>query len=230
MSRNLFLLEKAAVRLRKLLDEVVFVGGSTLDLMVTDEGAAPVRPTKDVDVIVEITTHHGYFDFSERLRAIGFCEDKRDDAPVCRWVHGDLTLDVMPIHQSVLGFTNRWYRSVLDNAVPATLPSGTVIRLITAPLFVGTKLEAFRSRGNRDYSLSHDIEDIVAVIDGRESLLTEIQSAPAELIAYLAEAITGLLNTPIFMERLSGFLPNDGISRLREELLFTRLRAIANLS
>jgi hypothetical protein len=61
--------------LGKLLDEVVFVGGSTLDLIVTDEAAAPIRGTVDVDVIAEITTYPDYVVFSERLRELGFSED-----------------------------------------------------------------------------------------------------------------------------------------------------------
>jgi predicted nucleotidyltransferase len=230
MSRNLFLLETAAVRLGDLLSEVVFVGGSTLDLMVSDEGAAPVRPTTDVDVVVEITTYHEYVAFAERLRAIGFSEDMREKAPLCRWRHGDLTLDVMPLDASTLGFTNRWYQGVFDTAAPAKLQSGIEIRLVTAPFFLGTKLEAFRARGQGDFYGSHDIEDVVAVIDGRESLLSEIHSAPADLIAYLAEATTGLLATPAFMESISGHLPNDGVGRLREGLVIERITAISELS
>ena len=45
MASNLPLLEEAAVKLKHLLAEVVFVGGSTLDLMVTDQGSAPIRST-----------------------------------------------------------------------------------------------------------------------------------------------------------------------------------------
>jgi hypothetical protein len=40
MASNLPLLEEAA-KLKHLLPEVVFVGGSTLDLIVTDQGSAP---------------------------------------------------------------------------------------------------------------------------------------------------------------------------------------------
>jgi len=48
---NLLLLEEAAARLNALLDEVVFVGGATMSLLITDPGAAPARATIDVDVI-----------------------------------------------------------------------------------------------------------------------------------------------------------------------------------
>jgi hypothetical protein len=50
---NLDLLLKIAHRLSPLLDEVVFVGGCTTALLITDPGAEAIRPTYDVDVIVE---------------------------------------------------------------------------------------------------------------------------------------------------------------------------------
>jgi len=83
-------------------------------------------------------------------------------------VNADLTLDVMPLDGSVLGFSNIWYRGALKAAQPARLPSGAVIRLITAPYFLGTKMEAFRGRGARDFFGSHDLEDFIAVIEGRD--------------------------------------------------------------
>jgi len=181
MPSNVDLLENAAGKLGNLRADLVFVGGSTLGLIVTDEAAAPIRGTVDVDVIAEITTYSDNVVFSERLRELGFSEDSREGAPICRWVHGDLTLDVMPIEGTVLGFSNRWYRGALETAQPATLPSGTTIRLITAPFFLGTKMEAFRGRGDGDFFASHDLEDFIAVVEGRESLLDEIQSAPDRL-------------------------------------------------
>ena len=54
---NVELLTKVAKRLGPLLREVVFVGGCTTALLITDEAAAEVRPTFDVDVIAEITTY-----------------------------------------------------------------------------------------------------------------------------------------------------------------------------
>jgi hypothetical protein len=223
MPSNLYLLENAAGKLGKLLDEVVFVGGSTLDLIVTDEAAAPIRGTVDVDVIAEITTYPDYVVFSEHLRELGFSEDTRGAAPLCRWVHGDLTLDVMPLEKSVLGFSNRWYRGALETARPATLPSGAIIRLITAPFFLGTKMEAFLGRGAGDFFASHDLEDFIAVVEGRETLLGEIQSAPVDLIAYLAEAATELLAAPRFRDALPGYLPGDAISQRRVPVVVDRL-------
>lgn len=44
--------------------------------------------------------------------------------------------------------------------------NGMVIRHISAPLFIVTKLEAFAGRGNADYLFSHDLGDILAVVVG----------------------------------------------------------------
>jgi hypothetical protein len=65
---NLALLKEAARLLKTLLRELVFVGGSTTSLLVTDKAAAEVRPTYDVDAIAEITSYAAYADFSQRLR------------------------------------------------------------------------------------------------------------------------------------------------------------------
>ena len=94
---NLEPLKKVARQLRPLLSEVVFVGGCTTGLFITDEAAAEVRPTFDVDVIAEITSYADYATFSERLRALSFQEDTSKGAPLCRWLIDEMRLDVMPI-------------------------------------------------------------------------------------------------------------------------------------
>ena len=81
MASNLPLLEEAAAKLKHLLPEVVFVGGSTLDLIVTDQGSAPVRSTNDVDVIIA-ADYADYSAFCDRLRDVGFDNDTRPGAPL----------------------------------------------------------------------------------------------------------------------------------------------------
>ena len=53
---NVELLELAAASLGEPVAEVVFVGGATVELWITDPGAPPMRPTTDVDVVVEVAT------------------------------------------------------------------------------------------------------------------------------------------------------------------------------
>lgn len=117
----------------------MFVGGVTLGLLITDEAAAPIRGTTDVDVIAEIVTYADYIAFSDRLRAAHFTEDTD---LTCRWHNGTLTLDVLALSKGVLGFTNIWYESALRHSSTVTLSRSQAIRVVTAPFFLGTKIEA----------------------------------------------------------------------------------------
>ena len=228
MASNLPLLEDAAARLKHLLPEVVFVGGATLDLLVTDQGSGPVRSTYDVDVIVA-ADYVDYLAFCDRLRDIGFENDARPGAPLCRFLQGGLMLDIMSTDKGALGFSNRWYRGAIQTAMPTSLPSGKMIRLIAAPFFLGTKMEAFYDRGKHDFYMSHDLEDFIAVVEGREHLLEELATAPMDLRRYLAEASAELLANERFVEALPGYVPGDPISQRRVPIIVERLRKIAKL-
>ena len=226
---NLELLELAAERLRQLLPEIVFVGGCATGLLIDDPAAAPVRGTYDVDVIAEISSYAEYAVFSDRLRALGFKEDTREGAPLCRWTHGALTLDVMPLDSQVLGFSNRWYPDALQTAGDIRLPGGLVIRAINAPYFLGTKLEAFKGRGKRDYLASHDLEDFMAVVDGRQFLVAEVKGASSELKIYIADSVRRLLNEPRFLDALPGYLLPDEASQARTGQLLSKLRELRDV-
>lgn len=225
---NIELLTKVAKKLGPLLREVVFVGGCTTGLLITDEAAAEVRPTFDVDVIAEITTYAGYAAFSERLRALGFREDSSKDAPLCRWLIDAIKLDVMPLEEKILGFTNRWYPAAMDAAQETVLEPGLRIRVVTAPYFVATKLEAFCGRGRGDYAGSHDLEDLLTVIDGRAAIVQEIANA-ASVRSYIAEQFRALLKTPAFVDALPGHLLPDPGSQARLPVVRERIEAISSM-
>ena len=228
-NRNLELLISVARLLRPMLRELVLVGGCTTTLLITDTAAAEVRPTYDVDAIAEITSYAEYENFSERLRQLGFVADQKEGAPICRWAHGDIRLDVMPIDEKILGFSNRWYKVAMESAQTVQLTNDLTIRVVTAPLFLGTKLEAFKGRGKDDCFASHDLEDVIAVIDGRPSLLDEVLQAPRDLRDYLAGEIRKLLERREFMDALPGYLLPDPASQARLGNLLKILRTIAEL-
>jgi hypothetical protein len=223
---NLRLLEEAATKLAPFLREIVFVGGVTLGLHITDKGAAPIRSTDDVDVIAEILTYVDYIAFSERLRKAQFTEDTSEEPLTCRWFHGKLKLDVLALSKEVLGYTNLWYERALNHAISFVLPSGQAIRVITAPYFLGTKMEAFRGRGQEDFLASHDLEDFVAVIDGRSTILEEIAGSPGDVREYLAEAARSLLSESRFLDAVPGFVLDDG----RVPLILERLNRLTQLN
>src|SRR5260370_33265693 len=67
---NIELLKNVAKRLGPLLSEVVFVGGCTTGLFITDQAAAEGIPSFDVGVIGEIKSYAHSHTFSERWRAL----------------------------------------------------------------------------------------------------------------------------------------------------------------
>jgi len=154
---NLEILSLAVDQLDELADEMVFLGGCATGLLITDSAAPPIRVTQDVDAIVQVVSQADYYQLSEKLRAKGFTEDISDDAPICRWVADLVVLDVMPTDTTILGFGNKWYAPAAEKSDIIQLPSGKSIRLVSAPYFLVTKLEAFDGRGRGDYLASHDI-------------------------------------------------------------------------
>lgn len=54
---NLRVVEKVAKALAEINDEVIYVGGATIGLYATEEGADQPRPTTDIDIIVQISTY-----------------------------------------------------------------------------------------------------------------------------------------------------------------------------
>lgn len=219
--------ERAVRLLTPLLDKLVFVGGCAIGLLITDEAAAGIRPTKDVDAIVEVGSYSEYNRLCDRMRALGFREDTAENAPLCRWRNHNLIVDLMPTDASILGFTNRWYVSAMNSAFTISI-AGYGVRVVDPVHFLATKLEAFHGRGGDNLPSSHDLEDILMVIDGRPELLGEILGAESDVRTYITLTIKQLVANPIFLESLPGFLLPDAASQGRRPLLESRLRAIAN--
>lgn len=224
---NLAILEAALQRLGALAEEMVFLGGCATGLLLTDAAAPPIRATKDVDAIVELASLGDYHRLSEQLRAAGFGEDTSDDAPICRWTCDEILLDVMPTDETLLGFGNRWCREALEHATEAELPSGTSIGLVSAPYFLATKLAAFDGCGGGDYVMSHDMEDLIAVLDGRPEIVDEVRTCGEGVRVHLAERFLALLSDTGFLDALPGHLPGDAASQGRVPLVVDRIKAIA---
>ncbi len=227
---NFQLLLDAAKLLKPILKELVFVGGCTTALLITDKAAADVRPTYDVDAIAEITSYVGYAEFSERLKALGFREGTREGAPLCRWCQQTTTLDVMPLDGTILGFKNRWYGPAMETAQERELESGLKILMVSPVYFCASKFEAFGDRGKNDYLGSRDLEDLIAVVDGRAELVGEIQTAKGDVRSYLAKETARLLGTRGFVDALPGHLAPDSASQERITTVIARLKEIALLS
>jgi len=222
-------LRAVADRLDGLGLEYAFVGGSIVNLLLDDPAFAPARPTDDVDVILETVTSQRYSDVDEKLRGLGFSHDIREKAPRCRWVLGNLTVDIMPTEGTELGLNTAWYKEALATATVQTI-AYTSLKLISSVAFLATRHVAFVDRGKQDYSGSHDLEDFIAVVDGRERMAVEVDTAPTVLESYVISSVHALLAIPAFDEALPGHLPGDRASQQRLAGLRRKLHAIGALA
>ncbi|MGV6986888.1 hypothetical protein [Providencia hangzhouensis] len=161
----------------ELLAQVVFVGGCTTGLLVTDEYTKEqIRYTDDVDF--------------------------------------------MPVDQNALGFSNRWYKDAVEMACQYQLTQNVTINLIRPEYFIATKLEAYLGRVNGDLLSSRDIEDILNIFDGRESIVEEISQSSTALKEYISNNLALLINEYDFEMAVQS--TSQGI-RSREDIIFERL-------
>jgi len=207
----------------EMLNKVAFVGGCTTVLLVTDDlSKEEVRFTDDIDLIINVVGYAKWVAFQEQLRNRGFTESMEDDV-ICRMRLGELKVDFMPDDKDILGFSNRWYKGALESAENYLLKDDLTIKLITPPFFIATKLEAYLGRGGEDLLGSHDIEDVLYLIDGREELITEIKNIDRDVRCFIIEQITNLLANNYIEYAVQGFVRGN---KGRENLIFERLETI----
>jgi hypothetical protein len=221
------LLECVAPQLSKLRWKIVFLGGATTHLLVTDPAARAVESTDDVDVIVDVTSRVVFqVEVSDALRDLGATEDTSEDAPLCRWKLGGITLDVMAPNEEILGFSNRWYHRALETAVLRQLPSGGHINVVHPVLFLATKLDAFAGRGKNDLLNSKDVEDIIGVLDGRLEIEGELENAAEDVRAFVQDRLKAWLPRQDFEYAVEGYVRGDAD---RAERLLARVRRITGV-
>lgn len=225
---NLAAMRAVADRLGGLGLDYAFLGGSIVNLLLDNPEISPARPTDDVDVVLETVTAQRYSEVEAKLRGLGFNHDMREHAPKCRWVLGNLTVDIMPVEGGFLGLNTAWFKEALASATEREFLR-TKLRLVSPVAFLATKYVAFLDRGAGDYYASHDVEDFVTVIDGREDIVAEVNTTPASMRRYVIDSIKSLISTEAFNEALPGHLPPDRASQQRLSGLRRKLRAIAAL-
>jgi predicted nucleotidyltransferase len=227
VSGNLAMLMRVVERLAPLMDRFVFLGGVVTELFITSPGASSPRQTKDVDIVVNVLNLGEYSDtLRERFVSCGLVEDTSPGAPVCRWCLDDLIIDIMPTRGEILGFSCEWYQVAFDTAQPTMLPNGSTIRLVTPACFLATKLAAFGERGRRDPMASHDLEDIILVIDSRREILADLAAASPDLRAYVAARLSKFLARGDAEVLVAAHLMPDSDSQDRLPFVLDRIRGL----
>lgn len=222
---NLVNIQYVAEALGEFRNSVVLVGGAVVGILIADAGRPPARPTLDVDLVTKVSDRAEYYQVCEALRNAGF---KENSEAICRWTKDEVLIDLMPTDPAILGFSNRWHELAMQTSIPITLPSGLMLRHISAPLFIASKLESFNDRGNGDYT-HHDIEDIVNLVDGKSNLNIELAAAPIDVQSFIREEIEYLLVDPDFIDRLPWLLNPASTEQGRAATIIERLRILAGM-
>jgi hypothetical protein len=212
---NITMLVTVADGLQDLLDKVVFVGGAVVGLSATNSAAPEMRPTDDVDCVIEVSSRIEYSRLEEELRGLGFRNDTTEGAPLCRWIFMTVTVDVMPTNSDILGFTNKWYNDGFAQAINAQLPNGKTIKIFSSPYLLASKIEAYKIRGAGDMRTSTDFEDLVYVLDNRDEIVNEFARADHNIQDYLQREFLSFLADPSIDEGITSVLPyGSGRSRV----------------
>lgn len=209
--------------------DFAFLGGAVLQVLLTDQAAAPVRVTKDIDVLVDTPTRSSYTKLEEMLRRHGFKNDTTEGAPLCRYIFRGIVIDVMPTTRDVLGWDSRWLEEALSNA-QVQLLEGRPIKILMPPYYIATKIEAFDGRGKRDFLCSQDLEDIICLMNGREEILDEVLKSSQTLRLYLAEKFQAWIQNDDFLNAVEGFLVTENEPAERCDIILQRFKHIADMT
>lgn len=207
MPSNIEMLQIVAVGLEDLKDDVVFVGGAVVELYADNSAASDIRPTADVDCVIDLGSRSSHAKLEEALRKKGFRNDTSKGAPICRYVFKGVKVDVMPSDFKLLGFSNKWYSDGIKNKIPKTLPNGTNIFIFSLEYYLAAKLEAYKDRGGNDLRQSHDFEDIVYILDNYSEIFEIIKNSNKVVKEYLKKEFTALLNNEYLIEGIECALP-----------------------
>lgn len=221
---NLDVVAEIAVALGDLNKSIVFVGGAVVSVYVDDPAADEARPTEDIDLILTLIGIDQQT-LDKNLSELGFHLDIQSHK-ICTYRYNDIAVDIMPALDTLRGPTNRWYQVGFDSLQTIEVED-IEIQVLSAPCFIATKFEAFNNRGQGDYRMSHDFEDIIYVVDNRTTIVNEIESAEESIQHFLKSEIQKILNNIHLDEIISAHLSRIS-DQDRSQMLLEKFEAIAS--
>jgi predicted nucleotidyltransferase len=196
---NIAVVAEVAKALHDLKHNMVFVGGAVVSLYTDDPAADDIRPTQDVDMAIHIVNLNHWKQLQEKLGALGFHPDPFGHA-ICSYKYKDIPVDIMAAEDGPFGPSNRWYKTGFENLWTVHAMEQE-IKILSAPCYLATKFEAFINRGS-DYRTSHDIEDVIYVLDNRIQIVEEIAKDDSRISAFINEQLQGIIRKGILQEVL----------------------------
>lgn len=217
--------KKIAIALGPLNEQVVYVGGAVVSLYIDDPSADDVRPTKDLDLTMEIASLGELESLREELIKRGF-KQSADDSVVCRFRYEDVLVDVMATRAIGWAPGNRWFALGFDHAFGYVL-EGLTVRLLTLPYFLATKFDAFFDRGIQDLYASHDFEDIVYLFNHVSDIAEQVLNSEETVMNHLKECAQRILDSSQIQETIVGNLYHEDRDK-RFDLIMDKLKKIAH--
>lgn len=162
---NNAIIKRVANALGELNEKVIYVGGATVSLYINDPAADDVRPTKDVDISIKVASFVELEDIREQLTDKGFIQSSDLDV-ICRFKLEDILVDVMATKPIAWAPANPWFEKGFEK-LEKTKVNEITIQIMPLTFFLASKFTAFHDRGGNDPRFSHDLEDIIYIIDNR---------------------------------------------------------------
>ena len=106
----------------------------------------------------------------------------------------------MAMEDGPFGPSNPWYKIGFQN-LWTVKAKDQEIKIFSASCYLATKFEAFNNRG-KDYRTSHDMEDIIYVLDNRIDIVEEIKQSDRRIQTFLKEQLQAIVNKDLLSEVL----------------------------
>lgn len=190
-------LARVARALGALRERIVFIGGAIAPLFHTERTIGRPRATKDVDGVCMTLSYSEHGALQDEMRNLGFKEAIGIGAHAHRWRSPqDDVFDLVPIG-NMLGATGQeWDVRAIESANAMQLDESLSIRIPSAPAFLALKWAAFDDRGSADPHRSDDLEDILALVVSRPSIVDEVAQADSRVRAFVVERFTMFSRNP----------------------------------
>lgn len=217
--QNIVRIKVLAQALSSIEHKIVFVGGAVVELYCDDSARAEVRPTDDIDIVIELQNLGSYTKLEETLRGIGFQNDIFSGI-ICRYKYHDIVVDIMPNDEKILGFTNIWYKKGLEWSVLFEIDEELSISIFPVEYFLASKFEALKSnRHGEDYRWNSDFEDIIYIFDNRINLEHEILNTTEDVLNYIKSSLRELMERKTIEEEISASLDFSGHYARKQRIL-----------
>ncbi|MFT7056393.1 MAG: putative nucleotidyltransferase [Roseivirga sp.] len=217
--------QKLAKTLGKLNAEVVYVGGAMVSFYIDDVTADDVRPTKDLDITLEIHTLGELESLREALIKKGLRQSSEDKV-ICRFRLDDIKVNVMSTKEVGWAPANRWFAPGFERRYQLMLDE-MEISLMPLPYFLASKFDAFFNRGSKDPRTSHDFENIVYILTYTSDLTQKIMEAEDAVRNYLKESFGKIESNKLYQEAIVGNLYADQLDEAFE-MIMAKVSTITN--